>query len=354
MDALTGTQSGSYGAPYESQRTRRLRSLGLNDPSPDEAFDRFAHLAVSITNAPIALVNFVNDERQMFRGVYVPPPDTVEDPDGHGWTDRGIVFDLPAREMPLSHGFCPHVVAQRAPLALDDVLAYPRFAGNPVVNELGVRAYLGVPLVDDDGTVIGTVCALDREPRAWGRQRLHAMQRLAEALLSEIRLRDNLLTQQQETLVAFDRLPFPVMLTDGLEHWVRYVNLEHVAAFGEPAAHLPGPQALPHLSMVGLFNVMADVYRTGRPALLSQVRIVPGNHGGRQIDQYFSFCCTPVRLPHTGQVSGVLTVGLDLTTQNRTEEELSTLASTLAERLQWSGRGGTAEAMPLLPGGFPS
>ncbi|MET8546801.1 hypothetical protein ABZW03_40245, partial [Kitasatospora sp. NPDC004799] len=32
----------------------RLRGLGLNDPSADEAFDRFAHLAASITRAPIA------------------------------------------------------------------------------------------------------------------------------------------------------------------------------------------------------------------------------------------------------------------------------------------------------------
>ncbi len=341
MNALTGTQSGHHGAYHESQRTRRLRSLGLNDPSPDEAFDRFAQLAVSITNAPIAMVNFINDERQMFRGLYIPPS-TSEDPDdGRTWAERGIPFDLPTREMPLSHGFCPHVVAHRAPLALDDVFAYPRFAGNPVVNELGVRAYLGVPLVDDDGTVIGTVCVLDREPRSWGRQRLHAMQRLAEALLSEIRLRDSLLVQQQEMLAAFDRLPFPIMLTDGPDHWIRYVNQEHVTAFGEPAPHLPGPQALPQLSAVGLFNTVADVFRTGQPAMLNEVRIASD---GRE-DQYFSFRCTPVRLPHTGHINGVLTVGLDITAQTRTEEELGTLASLLVERLQRSGRG---------PGALPS
>ncbi|MFD0349906.1 hypothetical protein ACFQ0M_35525 [Kitasatospora aburaviensis] len=70
------TQGQFPGAGGESERTRRLRSLGLNEPTADEAFDRFAHLAASITRAPIAMVNFINDERQMFRGSTFrqPPP----------------------------------------------------------------------------------------------------------------------------------------------------------------------------------------------------------------------------------------------------------------------------------------
>lgn len=68
MTDVMSTQGQFPGAAGESERTRRLRSLGLNEPSADEAFDRFAHLAASITRAPIAMVNFINDERQMFRG----------------------------------------------------------------------------------------------------------------------------------------------------------------------------------------------------------------------------------------------------------------------------------------------
>ncbi|MBD0689286.1 hypothetical protein BG452_26635 [Streptomyces sp. CBMA123] len=332
------TQGQFPGAAGESERTRRLRSLGLNEPSADEAFDRFAHLAASITRAPIAMVNFINDERQMFRGLYIPPNSgEIAAEEGASWADRGIAFDLPTRQMPMSHGFCPHVVAQRSPLALDDILAYPRFAGNPVVDELGVRAYLGAPLVDDTNTVIGTVCVLDREPRQWGRERLRDIQHLAEALLSEIRLRDNLLAQQQEMFAAFDGSPFPIMLTDGPGQEIRYANAQHADTFGAPVAYGSIGTAYPQLGAAGLQQAVAEAYHTGRVTALNDVRIQSGRPEAQRIQQIFSFTCTPLRVARTGQVNGVLTVGMDVTAQSRTEEELGTLAALLVDRLQQNG-----------------
>ncbi|MER6299440.1 GAF domain-containing protein [Kitasatospora sp. NPDC001539] len=337
MTDVMSTQGQFPGAAGESERTRRLRSLGLNDPSADEAFDRFAHLAASITRAPIAMVNFINDERQMFRGLYIPPTSTeTAHEDGASWADRGIAFDLPTRQMPLSHGFCPHVVAQRSPLALDDILAYPRFAGNPVVDELGVRAYLGAPLVDDTNTVIGTVCVLDREPRQWGRERLRDIQHLAEALLSEIRLRDNLLAQQQEMFAAFDGSPFPIMLTDGPGQEIRYANAQHAETFGAPVAYGSVGAAYPQLGAAGLQQAVTEAYHTGRTTVLNDVRI-QARPEAQRIQQVFSFTCTPMRAVRTGQVNGVLTVGMDVTAQSRTEEELGTLAALLVDRLQQTG-----------------
>ncbi|MEV6206335.1 GAF domain-containing protein [Kitasatospora sp. NPDC051914] len=351
MTDVMSAQNAYPGGGGESDRTRRLRSLGLNDPSPDEAFDRFAHLAASITRAPIAMVNFINDERQMFRGLYIPPnPAQAQPVEDDAWADRGIAFDLPAREMPLSHGFCPHVVAQRSPLALDDILAYPRFAGNPVVDELGVRAYLGAPLVDDTNTVIGTVCVLDREPRQWGRERLKDIQHLAEALLSEIRLRDNLLAQQQEMFAAFDGSPFPIMLTDGPEHEIRYANAEHAGIFGAPGPFVGLGHAYPQLAAAGLPLAVTEAYRTGRGTVLKDVRVQSYLPGARRAEQVYTFTCTPLRNARTGMVNGVLTVGMDVTAQSRTEEELGTLAALLVDRLQQSGRGPGDMLPPFQPG----
>ncbi|MFI8456197.1 GAF domain-containing protein [Kitasatospora sp. NPDC085464] len=351
MTDVMSTQGQFPGAAGESERTRRLRSLGLNEPSADEAFDRFAHLAASITRAPIAMVNFINDERQMFRGLYIPPNSAeIAAEEGASWADRGIAFDLPTRQMPMSHGFCPHVVAQRSPLALDDILAYPRFAGNPVVDELGVRAYLGAPLVDDTNTVIGTVCVLDREPRQWGRERLRDIQHLAEALLSEIRLRDNLLAQQQEMFAAFDGSPFPIMLTDGPGQEIRYANAQHAGAFGAPVAYGAIGQAYPQLGVAGLQQAVSEAYRTGRTTVLNDVRVQSTSPDAQRIQQIFSFTCTPLRAARTGQVNGVLTVGMDVTAQSRTEEELGTLAALLVDRLQQNGAA-TATGRPGIAGG---
>ncbi|MEK8174054.1 GAF domain-containing protein [Streptomyces sp. M19] len=136
MDSLTPDHAGHSA----EQRTHRLQILGLNSVEAEATFDRVARIAATLTQAPLAMVNFISNERQMFRGMYVPP--SVEETGNSG---DGIVFDLSsvAREAPSDYGFCPHVVAQGAQLALDDVFDYPRFKGNALVNDMGVRSYLG-------------------------------------------------------------------------------------------------------------------------------------------------------------------------------------------------------------------
>ncbi|MFD5082336.1 PAS domain-containing protein, partial [Kitasatospora sp. NPDC058406] len=213
----------------------------------------------------------------------------------------------------------------------------PGFAVPPFFDELGVRAYRGDPRGHDTNTVIGTVCVLDREPRQWGRERLRDIQHLAEALLSEIRLRDNLLAQQQEMFAAFDGSPFPIMLTDGPGQEIRYANAQHADIFGAPAAYGTIGQAYPQLGIAGLQQAVSEAYHTGRTTVLNDVRIQSARPEAQRIQQIFSFTCTPLRTARTGQVNGVLTVGMDVTAQSRTEEELGTLAALLVDRLQQNG-----------------
>jgi GAF domain-containing protein len=73
---------------------------------------------------------------------------------------------------------------------LDDVCDYPRFAGNPVVDEIGIRSYLGAPLIDRTGVALGTVCVVDIEPRPWGRPGLETIKALAADLVAQIQARE--------------------------------------------------------------------------------------------------------------------------------------------------------------------
>ncbi|HET9382905.1 MAG TPA: GAF domain-containing protein [Streptomyces sp.] len=288
------------------QRTLRLRILGLNASDAEATFDRIARLAASFTHAPLAMVNFINDERQMFRGLYTPSssPEDAASPEG-----GGIPFDLSnlAREAPSDYGFCPHVVAQQTQLALDDVFDYPRFKGNALVNDLGVRSYLGTPLRDNTGMILGTVCVADFKPRSWDRQLRQGMHELTDTLLSEFRLRDSLLAQQQELFAVFDGAPFPIMLTEGPEHLLRYANGRQGQAFGMVRQFSPGRQVLPGLDAVGVFRAMDDALGSGRPVTVPQVAL-------RTIDapmpQEFSFLCTPVRTSPGAPFKGVLTVAM--------------------------------------------
>ncbi|MDL4814329.1 GAF domain-containing protein [Actinomadura opuntiae] len=171
--------------PEVPQRAARLRELRLGQ-APDAEFDAFArdlaeaarHLA-GTEQPPFAMVNFVTDH-QYLGGLYAPQAPGA---DAAGAVELG-------REVPLDHGYCPHVVVRRKALVLDDVCDYPRFAGNPVVDKLGIRTYVGAPLIDRTGTVLGTICVIDREPRPWGHPGLALIKERAADLMQLIRRRE--------------------------------------------------------------------------------------------------------------------------------------------------------------------
>jgi GAF domain-containing protein len=164
------------------QRMQRLRELGLGE-SPDPEFDEFAHKLAQITSAPYAMVNFIGEDRQFFAGLHTPSGQMAGNPEA-------TVGNEPGRVMSRDHGYCPHVVVRRKALVLDDVCDYPRFAGNPVVDEIGIRSYLGAPLIDRTGTTLGTICVVDTEPRPWGRQGLETIKALASELIDRINQRE--------------------------------------------------------------------------------------------------------------------------------------------------------------------
>jgi GAF domain-containing protein len=163
------------------RRVARLRELGLGE-RPEPEFDDFARMLASSTKAPLAMVNFIGEDKQYFAGLHAPS--LVQ-----GGPDIVAAADDPARSMFRDQGWCPHVVSRRLPLVLDDVCDYPRFAGNPVVDEFGIRSYIGAPLIDRTGTALGTICIVDLEPRPWGRPGLDFIKAKAAEMIELINKR---------------------------------------------------------------------------------------------------------------------------------------------------------------------
>ncbi|MCJ1675845.1 GAF domain-containing protein [Streptomyces sp. APSN-46.1] len=150
-------------------RVVRLRELGLGE-RPDTELDAFSRRIAQTLGAPYAGVNFIGEERQFFAGLH-----HEADAPASGY---------PARVLARDQGYCPHVVVRRRALVLEDVRDFARFAGNAVVDESGVRSYLGAPLTDRQGIVLGTVCAVDGVPRRWGMDGLATMKALAAELVA--------------------------------------------------------------------------------------------------------------------------------------------------------------------------
>lgn len=165
-----------------ASRVERLRQLGIGE-NPDNDFDEFARQLATTTGAPYAMVNFIDENRQFFAGLYTPGSAGSSVSPATGAVEPGRVMDR-------DHGYCPHVVVRRKALVLEDVCDYPRFAGNPVVDEIGIRSYLGAPLIDHDGNALGTVCVVDVEPRPWGRPGLEVIKSMAAAVMDRIHQRE--------------------------------------------------------------------------------------------------------------------------------------------------------------------
>jgi GAF domain len=166
------------------RRMERLRVLGLGN-KPDPEFDMVAARLAEITGAPYAMVNFIGN-KQFLAGLYAPGAGNV------GTLDAALSAArvTPGRAIARDHGYCPHVIVRRKALILGDVCDYPRFAGNPVVDEIGIRAYMGVPLIEEATDIaLGTVCVVATEPRPWGRPELQIMKSMANETMRLIQRR---------------------------------------------------------------------------------------------------------------------------------------------------------------------
>ncbi|MGQ0467642.1 MAG: SpoIIE family protein phosphatase [Sporichthyaceae bacterium] len=155
----------------EDRRLRAVAATGLA-PVPDPVFDALARTACDALNVPIALVSLLDADRQFFPGACGMPSPLSED-----------------RSLPLVETLCRMVVEDGVPLVFTDGPADPRVADNLMVAEFGVVAYVGLPLVDDDGMAIGSLCAVSLEARQWSAADLAVANALAEAAAAELRLR---------------------------------------------------------------------------------------------------------------------------------------------------------------------
>jgi GAF domain-containing protein len=156
----------------DKRRVTALRDAGLLTDSPEEAYDRFTRLAARIVEAPIALFTVIVGEEQRFRSQY-----GLEEP---------LATE---RRTPLSHSFCQYVVLSSAPLEVSDAREHPVVRGNPAIEEMQVIAYLGVPLITRKGETLGSLCAIDHEPREWTERDRLVLKDLAAATVTEIELR---------------------------------------------------------------------------------------------------------------------------------------------------------------------
>ena len=86
---------------------------------------------------------------------------------------------------PYRDSLCARMIAGNGPPVASAVASIPAYADAPIVRRLGIRAYVGAPIVARDGQLRGTVCGLDGSPRPGLDEVLPNVQ-LAADLLGEL------------------------------------------------------------------------------------------------------------------------------------------------------------------------
>jgi PAS domain S-box-containing protein len=157
--------------PKESASLEALQKYQLLDNEPEATFDDLAHLAANICQTPIALINLTDRRRQ--------------------WFNSQANWDL--QETPGDLSFCSLCTAQRDVVMISDTLTDERSAANPSVTSYPyVRFYAGVPLVTQEGGVLGALCVLDRVPRQLNPEQVEALRTLSRQIATQIELRRHL------------------------------------------------------------------------------------------------------------------------------------------------------------------
>lgn len=294
----------------EQERLAALHRSGQLDTPPEAAFDRVVHLAARVLGVPVALISLVEPHRQFFKSaVGLPEPVASR------------------REMPLSHSFCRHVVAAEAPLVVEDAREYPLVRDNPAVRDLRAVAYLGVPLRAPTGEVLGSLCAIDHEPRAWSAEDEQTLGELAAVLTSEMELRASVRRLEAErrahtatrsfTRTALDTLDDVFFVLDPLGRVVRW-NRKALEVSGYTDDELTA------LSIDELFaeedrervrEALSDVFRLG------QGRVEAGlvTRAGREIPYEFTGA---LMKDEQGEPTGICGIGRDIAEQQAAEGAL--------------------------------
>lgn len=149
----------------DATRISVLHSYGVLDTNAEATFDTLASVAAGVMDAPIALVSLVDTNRQWFKAC----------------------FGLDLRESPRDTSFCGHVVADGVRLVVPDAHADVRFADNPLVTGSPyVRFYAGIPLRNEEGYVLGTLCVIDHEARHPTEKQLAMLEQLASLVMSKL------------------------------------------------------------------------------------------------------------------------------------------------------------------------
>lgn len=188
------------------------------DTPADQRYDDITKLAQMFCQTPIALVSLVDTNRQWFK------------------SKQGVEVS----ETPGDIAFCSHAILSDEALVIEDATKDDRFSDNPLVTgDTHIRSYLGYPLISSKGFRLGTLCAIDTEPRSFTVNQIQTMKLLSRQVVALIEFGNS----AEKLKVAFDAMSEGVIVKRASGQIVDF-NQSALTILGVSAEQLKAEQPL--------------------------------------------------------------------------------------------------------------
>lgn len=145
------------------ERLKALISYDIMDTPEEDSFNNLAELVSIICNTPAAIISFIDDKRQWYKA------------------KKGI----PISEIPYEQTACQYVVADGDIVEMPEMLEDQRVRNNPnIQKDSGVKFYIGVPLISDNGHTIGTICTFDGVSKKLSEEQKKSLKIIADQVMN--------------------------------------------------------------------------------------------------------------------------------------------------------------------------
>lgn len=159
----------------EQQRLKALSDLGLRQAETIPVFEEATQTAAHFLEVPISILGFIDQERHWFKSAV-------------GLSRLGLMNHLAqSRQLSRRESFCTQVVENSQLFVINDThkLTDPVLASSKLVQDYGIRAYLGAPLIDAEGNCLGALAVMDLVPRNFTPRDIEFLQIIARWSMSE-------------------------------------------------------------------------------------------------------------------------------------------------------------------------
>lgn len=144
----------------EKDRVKKLEQFDLLNLPKDPQLDIFAETACLVADCPSSLVAIMESQVQTVQSCI------------------GISLDTVERKNTL----CQYSIASGDVVVINDTLKDSRSSSNSIILESGIRFYAGIPLTDDEGFTLGTLCVIDYKPKSISENQIVTLKKIGEAV----------------------------------------------------------------------------------------------------------------------------------------------------------------------------